>query len=220
VLEDLGDPTGARSLHERALAAREARLGTQHPSLSMSLINLSTTLMSQGDAVQAKATLTRALSLLGIRFYSEPSGASTATREDFPRLHVDSRDLPRAQAALDQALALDEEDFLPEHRGVASSLNRLGNLLTSFGDLVGARSAFEAALAVRSTHLSPDHPEAADSLDRLGRVLADSGDLNAAWTLHERALAIRFARLSPDHELTLRSRANLAAVQALLGNRP
>jgi hypothetical protein len=83
VLEDLGDLTGAHGLHERALAAREARLGTQHPSLSMSLINLSATLMSQGDAAQAKAALMRALSLLGIHFYSEPSGASPPIKEEF-----------------------------------------------------------------------------------------------------------------------------------------
>ncbi len=48
VLLDQGDLQGARTLHQRALAIREIRLGPEHPETAWSL-NLAEVLLDQGD---------------------------------------------------------------------------------------------------------------------------------------------------------------------------
>jgi len=40
----------------------------------------------------------------------------------------------------------------------AQSLNNLGGLLDSMGDLAGARPYYERALAILEAKLGPDHP--------------------------------------------------------------
>jgi tetratricopeptide (TPR) repeat protein len=58
-----GDLDGARALQERALAIREARLGTDHPLTATSLNNLANVLADQGDLAGARRLHERALAI-------------------------------------------------------------------------------------------------------------------------------------------------------------
>jgi Tetratricopeptide repeat len=50
-------------LHERALAIRETRLGTDHPTTASSLNNLAVVLADQGDLDAARSLHERALAI-------------------------------------------------------------------------------------------------------------------------------------------------------------
>jgi tetratricopeptide (TPR) repeat protein len=108
-----------------------------------------------------------------------------------------------------QALAVADERFGPNHPDTATSLNNLGYLLQSQGDLAGARPYYERALAIREKVLGPDHQETARSLNNLGTLLNEQGDLAGAKPYYERALAIWERVLGPDHPETAASLNNL-----------
>jgi tetratricopeptide (TPR) repeat protein len=59
----------------------------------------------------------------------------------------------------------------PEHPDTAASLNELGLLLKTQGDLVAARPLYERALAIREKALGPEHSDTATSLNK-PRLLA------------------------------------------------
>jgi Tetratricopeptide repeat len=58
-----GDLDGARPLHQRALAIREASLGPDHPHTAISLHSLAVVLHDQGDLAGARALHERALAI-------------------------------------------------------------------------------------------------------------------------------------------------------------
>ena len=62
-----GDLTGARRLHERALAIYEARLGPDHPHTATSLNDLAVVLRDQGDLAGARGLHERALAIYEAR---------------------------------------------------------------------------------------------------------------------------------------------------------
>jgi tetratricopeptide (TPR) repeat protein len=117
-----------------------------------------------------------------------------------------------ARPLFEHALAIRENALGSDHRDTAQSLNNLGGLLLSQGDLAGARPYLERALAIREKTLGPDHPNMAESLNNLGGLLDSQGNLVEALPYYERALAIREKALGPDHPDTATSLNNLGCL--------
>lgn len=98
-------------------------------------------------------------------------------------------------------------------RGIAISLNNLGNVLYEVGDYVGARALHEESLAIKRE--LGDRSGVGTSLNNLGNLACEEGEFASARALHEEGLAI-------DHELGDRwgiafALEGLAAVVAVLG---
>jgi tetratricopeptide (TPR) repeat protein len=117
-----------------------------------------------------------------------------------------------ARPYYERAIGIYEKARGPDHPHTATSLNNLGHLLVSQGDLAGARPYYERALAIYGKALGPDHPHTATSLNNLATLLQSQGDLAGARPYHERALAIREKALGPDHPDTANSLNNLAGL--------
>ena len=117
---------------------------------------------------------------------------------------------------LERALAIREQALGPAHPDTAQSLNNLGVLLRTAGDLVAARPYYERALAIFEQALGPDHPDTAQSLNNLAILCYYQNELEEAARLMRRALAICETKLGPDHPDTQRSRQNLAAIEERL----
>jgi tetratricopeptide (TPR) repeat protein len=83
----------------------------------------------------------------------------------------------QARPLAERVLAIYEKALGPDHPHTATSLNNLGGLLDSQGDLAGARSYYEQALAIRQRTHGPDHPDTALSLNNLGYLIKAQGDL-------------------------------------------
>jgi tetratricopeptide (TPR) repeat protein len=122
------------------------------------------------------------------------------------------------RAALEQALAIGERVYGPEHPTVAVRLNNLGLVLQDLGDLAGARAAYERALAIDERAHGPDHPEVAADINNLGGVLQELGDLAGARAALERALAIGERVYGPDHPTVAIRVNNLGSVLQDLGD--
>ena len=112
----------------------------------------------------------------------------------------------------EQALDICEKVLGTSHPDTARSLNNLGYLLQSLGDLDRARPYHERALAIREKTLGPDHPDTARSLNNLGGLLQSQDDLAGARPHFERALAIVEKALGPNHPDTAMCLNNLGGL--------
>jgi tetratricopeptide (TPR) repeat protein len=97
---------------------------------------------------------------------------------------ADARDL------LEQALAITEDAYGPDHPEVAARLNNLALILRGLGLAGQARPLAERALAIDEAAYGPDHPDVATDLGNLALILQDLGLAGDARPVAERALAI------------------------------
>jgi predicted ATPase/class 3 adenylate cyclase len=95
-------------------------------------------------------------------------------------------DYPSARARSEESLAIRRQ--LGDRRGLASSLNILGNVAVDQGDFASAQTLFEESLAI-DRELG-DQRGIAAMLSNLGSVAQNKGDYQAAATLYEESLAI------------------------------
>ncbi len=201
----------AKTLHQRALAIREAHLGPDHLGTAYSHANLATVLSDTGDLDGARMHHQRALAIYEASLGADHTHTATSLRSLASVLRAQG-DLDGARALHQRALAIFEARLGADHPDTADSCNNLANVLADQGDLDGARALYERALAVREARLGADHPDTAESCNNLANVLRDQGDLDGARTLYERGLAVREARLGADHPDTASSLHNLATV--------
>ena len=126
-------------------------------------------------------------------------------------------DYAAARSYFERALEITEAVLGPQHPQTATSLNNLGGLLDSMGELAAARPYYERALEITEAVLGPQHPQTATSLNNLGGLLHAQGELTAARPYVERALAIREAVLGPQHPDTAGSLNNLGGLLDSMG---
>ena len=73
-------------------------------------------------------------------------------------------------------MGIREEVLGPRHPDTALSLNNLGALLDSLGDLAGARPYYERAVEIAEERLGAEHPNTRILRGNLTRLLAKMGD--------------------------------------------
>ncbi len=109
-----------------------------------------------------------------------------------------------------QALAIREKVFGPEHPVVAESLNALGILARNQGDYEQAERFHLQALAIREKTLGPQHLATAVSLNNLSVLYRDQGKYGQAESFLRQALSIWEQLLGSEHPNTLTAFINLA----------
>jgi tetratricopeptide (TPR) repeat protein len=201
----------ARRLHERALAIREAQLGTDHPDTAQSFHHLASVLREQGELADARRLLERALAIREAHLGADHPTTAYSLNKLATVLH-DQGNLAGARRLHERALVIYEAHRGTDHLDTAATLNNLAGVLRAQRDLAGARHLYERALAIREAHRGANHPETAWTMDNLALALREQGDLAGARHLYERALAIREANLGTDHPDTAWTLNTLAAV--------
>jgi tetratricopeptide (TPR) repeat protein len=163
------DHQQAYRLFERALAAREARLGPDHPDTASCLNNLALILRGQGDLDGARPLLERALTTYEARL--GPDHPKTASSLNNLALILRGQgDLDGARPLHERALQIYEARQGPDHPKTAQSLGDLANVLADRGDLDGARPLHERALQIYEARLGPDHPDTVRSRQALAAL--------------------------------------------------
>ena len=98
------------------------------------------------------------------------------------------------------------------HPDTLTSINNLGTLLHSKGEVDEAALLLDEALAMRRATLGDRHPHTLGSMNNLARLLHDQGRLEEAGMLLSEALDGCVATLAQGHRTRLRSLAWLADV--------
>lgn len=106
------------------------------------------------------------------------------------RSYSDAGNYAKAEAALQQALALQEKEFGSDHPAVSDTLANLATLYLAMGDFPKAETYYKRALAIREKTLGPDDVNVARLLSNLATVYDAKGDFPAAQILRQRAEAI------------------------------
>ena len=103
------------------------------------------------------------------------------------------------------------------HPDTLTSINNLGTLLHSKGEVDEAALLLDEALAMRRATLGDRHPHTLGSMNNLARLLHDQGRLEEAGMLLSEALDGCVATLAQGHRTRLRSLAWLADVRRAQG---
>jgi tetratricopeptide (TPR) repeat protein len=147
----------------------------------------------------------------------EPDGTSKLLT-NIGYYFLDRAELQNAKQCFEQALAINEKSYGPEHRSVAFSANNLGLVLRRLGDFSGAKQNYERALAINEKVSEPDYLQIATNVNNIGLVLRILGDLQGAKQNHERALAVFEESYGPEHPNVAMIFNNIGLVLMELGD--
>ena len=180
------------------LEVTEATVGSEHPHVAASLINLGDVLREQGDFAGAERAFRRALAI-DEAVYGPDHPEVAIDLNNLGKLLLERGDLDGAEAAFRRALAIDEAALRPDDPKLAVRVHNVGHVLVERGDLEAAEAELRRALAISEAAYGPDHPLVADDVNSLGGVLYDRGDVEGAEAAYRRALAIDEAAYGPEH---------------------
>jgi CHAT domain-containing protein/Tfp pilus assembly protein PilF len=130
----------------------------------------------------------------------------------------DAGKLDDAIEAMTRALAVGEKAFSEGHFSVALSLDKIGMLRMTKGDLAGAETIYLRALAIREKLDGAEHPNVASALSALGTNYLKRENFAAAETAYRRVLAIREKSLGAEHPDVAAALYSLASVYSRRGD--
>lgn len=165
----------ARDLHQRVLALREARSGSDHLVVAESLNNLGLVLWDLVDLAGARVAHERALAIRE-KWLGANHQAVAASLNNLGVALWDLAELVEARAALERALRILECQLGKHHPSVSAILNNLGAVLGDLEELTDARAAHERALRILQ-------PRAIDDMEDINRSeggIEDPGELAVA----------------------------------------
>lgn len=118
----------------------------------------------------------------------------------------------QAKSLFEEALAIRERVFGPQHPDYATSLNNLADLYQSEGEYDKALPLFEQVIKTFAQMLGEQHPDYATSLNNLAFLYKSQGEYEKALPLYEKALHIREQVLGKQHPDYAQSLNNLAVL--------
>ena len=204
---NLGHLAGAERHLRKALALRQATLGSEHPDVGETTSQLAIALQDQGAYAEADVLLRRVIAIDMANFGEMHKEYATALSDLatllFAQVDVfaDSNEkyLAEAESLQCRALAVDEELFGETHESVAIDVGNLATLLSVRGDDEEAEALYRRALAINRQVLGDDHPTTLTDLNNLAATLAQSGNLAEAESMLREVLVLRQTSLGEAH---------------------
>ncbi len=209
-----------RELADRALAIREAQLGTNDPLIADSLLRKADVLLEMDSYAMAGALLSRALQI----YESSPSSNEISVARVHNRLgkrflHTGPRRDSEWHSAL--AVGIAESASKPDELALAEMLTGLAefHIHSLSGDYrTTAEPLARRALEIRRRVLPEDHPLVAQSLYLYGFVLHDLHRYQESFELMRTALESLEESLGPDHPLVGHYLFGIHHLQEIRGN--
>jgi tetratricopeptide (TPR) repeat protein/tRNA A-37 threonylcarbamoyl transferase component Bud32 len=192
----------------RALALREEALGSGHPLVAESLLDLGDILFVRGDYPESEQHLRRALAMYRQAGLGESLDAARGLRQLGEVLNEIGK-YGEAEASYRTAIAL--------YRRLADDDDRVAHALNDLGVLLGNRRAFaeaeplhREALQIMRRVRGPEHLEVAETLHNVAGVVDNQGRYDEAEPLYREVLAIELKALGEDHAKVILTRTSLA----------
>ena len=154
---------------------------------------------SRGDLAEADALLVRGLALADA--LDTWNVERIALKLDRAQLHTETFDFALIKANADEALALADAIYGPDHPSRANALTALGVSAMSRSRLDEAEDYHRRALEIRLQTFGQRHSSVAQSMVNLAITLQNSGDAKAALTLLNEAREVAVAVHGEEHSL-------------------
>jgi CHAT domain-containing protein/Tfp pilus assembly protein PilF len=192
----------------RAVAIREATLGSEHVDVAALLAYLAHVHSSQGRYPDAERQLARALAIREKTLGPEhPTVATTLTL--IANLQQARGRFAEAEPLFHRALAIREKATGGNHSELADTLGSLGILYRVQARYDEAAALQQRALAIYESAFGPTHRSTTHTLNELAIVFRRQGRLAEAERLVLRALAVHEKELGRDHPAVAHTLNNL-----------
>ena len=165
------------------------------------------------------------------RFFEEPSQEGSffqqapfydSSAETRAAIHQRMLQHKETKDSYEEALAIEEQRYGPNHPSVARTVHKLGIAWGALGDARQAVSFLERALAIYEQvyQETPNHPDIAGTLNNLGNAWRTLGDGRQAVSFYQRALAIyeQVYQEAPNHPDIASTLNNLGNAWRTLGD--
>jgi tetratricopeptide (TPR) repeat protein len=204
-----GSYRSARILYSREVDFRRRMEGHEHPKTLISMGNLGSSLIAEGDIAGARKLQQEVLASQ-IRILGPRHPQTLATMANLAEALRGLGDLPGASELVEQALSGLRDSLGPENPRTITTLANLGTLRLEMGNLPVAQQLLEEALSMDRRVLGPDHPGTLKAMNNLATTLKARGEFTEARKLQEEALEISRSVLGAEHPDVLRLMNNLA----------
>jgi serine/threonine protein kinase len=197
-----------RIARERDRANREA-VAAQHVSdFLVHMFNVSNPSEARGNSITARQILDRASGEVGTGLVGDPE-LQARMMDTIGQVYLSLGLSTRAEALLEQALAIRRRIVGPEARETLGSSHRLAMAQLQQGRTGDAESLLRETLQIRRRVLGPADPDTLASMRSLAWTLQTQGRLAEAEQLQRDALALGRTVLGAESQETLMSRINL-----------
>lgn len=184
---DLGNRKDAKQLIGKAIGIDEE---TQGPSVAARYMNLAAVEHKSGDLIQARALMTRALSINEASFGSKHPRVAL-NYSNLAGVLLELGKFTEARRLLKRALSINIQAFGTGHPSIAVNYTNLSGVEHRLGNLRKARRLLRRALAVDKRAFDVESPTLAASHSNLAGVELELGNRGEAKRLLRRAIAIQ-----------------------------
>ena len=207
-----GKYTHAIDLYQEAIVAEQAQRGD--PNLVASRWNnLGRVYLHHEDTPAAIEAFRTAADLWRGSPASEHHISQALALKNLALAYQQAGDLPQAQTAIEQAIALSEQTYGSDHSDISRDANLYGGILQAQGKLSEALQQSQRALRIDRQVFGSRHPEVALTLNNLGVIYAEIGDLVQARQCLQEACAILAHCSDEYHPQREQARQNLASLE-------
>ncbi len=204
-----GDAAREKSQYELALkfyleelAARERRLGAEHPDLAQVLDRLGSAYRALKRHADELRTYARSLRI--DEKHLGPDHVDVATDLTNVGDALNSLSEPaKALPLFQRALAIREKVLGPMHADIVEALFNLGHTYLALKQYPQAVQHYERSMRMDEKLLGPEHPDIATHAMNIARTHHESHNYSAAVPWFERAWNLRAKRLGESHRETL-----------------
>jgi tetratricopeptide (TPR) repeat protein len=214
----------AKSVFERAVAAKEKFYGIGHPATAGSIGNLALVLRALAEFDDARILLEQVLGIFEGRHIPDDIDVAF-TLNNLGLVLRDLNDPAGARTRFENAFAIKKSHYkTADHVDVVDTEVNLAIALRDLDELHQAKQHLEHALPILETSYGQHHPLVATALSTLGCVLTElhdlegANDLDRAKEMLERALKIDEETYSPVHPVVAQDLDNLVVVLSRLGD--
>jgi len=215
-LTNLGQPSQAAALLEKAVATRAAQLGDDHLETVSSRNHLAVAYLHAGKLVLAIPLHERTLKAAEAQLGGEHP-QTLEYRNDLAVAYLAAGKLKLATPLLERTLKAFEAQLGDDHPETLNTRNNLAQAYQAAGKLDLAIPLFERTLKTSEAQLGDDHPDTLRCRNNLALAYQEAGKLELAISLFERTLKACEAKLGDNHPHTFLSRNNLARAYQAAG---
>jgi tetratricopeptide (TPR) repeat protein len=201
----------AKTNFRQSLRMNESHLGERSPDVVYSLTNLAACFEGEGNYLEAKNTLHRALDISKDHEYVNNSDLLNSLGE----IHKKLENYFESEKYLKQAINVAKEYYKSEHKSIAIYLNNLAGLYVKIKRYKQAENIYLESIQIKRNIFGDRSIEVAIGLNNLAHLCYESEKISNAKSFFEEAYQIFVAEYGDTHPQAVQINENLIKIKAL-----
>jgi tetratricopeptide (TPR) repeat protein len=195
----------------QSLQMNESHLGERHPDVVYSLTNLAACFEGEGNYLEAKNILHRALDISQDHEYLNNSDLLNSLGE----IHKKLENYFESEKYLKQAIKVAKEYYKSEHKSIAIYLNNLAGLYVKIKKYKQAENIYLESIQIKRNIFGDRSIEVAIGLNNLAHLYYESEKISNAKSFFEEAYQIFVTEYGDTHPQAVQINENLIKIKTL-----